>query len=248
LVTFAFDLDLDAMRKNPSVSAPMRSTSEYHSNLAAFKAVALEKIDGLDPVVKLFGGAASGDRFRIEVSLEGIGGVGRFILPQEAHELLASIGMLYQTMDHAKTIARFFGVGRRVPATISGNDLHEIEVLYDLIYGLEVQAPRRIGNIRFMVDSERLAAGMDAFSASTSPDLSLAGEAQFPFLGQPVHVGDCVRIIRKAKMITRKSDIKRLLRRRTDAVTLRFGTTSESEQTIKLANPIACAGESQPTP
>ena len=123
LITIGFGLDLRAMRKHPTVSAPMRSTFSWQSNLPAFKAVALENLGRLDHVAELFGGISDGDRYRFEVSIEEIGGFGGFTLYREAHPLLAMIGSVYLALDRAKTIAQYFKTSRSVPATITGKDL-----------------------------------------------------------------------------------------------------------------------------
>jgi hypothetical protein len=64
-----------------------------------------------------------------------------------------------------------------------------------------------------------------------------AWPADFTFLGNPVHLDHCVRVIRKVKLITSKSDIKRRLKQPADAVKVRFATTPETEFTVKLADP-----------
>ena len=80
LVTIVFSVDLEAMRKHPEGYARMRSTFEYQSHLTRFGGVALEQLDLLDRVVALFGDIRDGDRFRIDVSLEGVGDFAWFTL------------------------------------------------------------------------------------------------------------------------------------------------------------------------
>ena len=87
------------------------------------------------------------------------------------------------------------------------------------------------------LNSEQLAAGLDAFCKSPPTNLLLGGPADFPFLGNPVHLDHCVRVIRKVKLITSKSDIKRRLKQPTNAVKVRFAITPETKCTIKLADP-----------
>ena len=190
-------------------------------------------------MAELFGEIANDDRFRIELSLEAIGGFGGFTLYQEAHPLLTWIGTLYQALHKAKAIAMHFKVCRRVPATITGKDLYEIDVLYDLIQGREIPDPRPLDQITIPVNAKRLSAAMGDFSQAGATDLSLFGEADAPFLGSPVHIDNCVRLIRKAKMTTRKSDITRRLNQSAETINLRIRTTPESEQMIKLADTVA---------
>ena len=140
---------------------------------------------------------------------------------------------MYQALDKAKSIARFFKLSRRVPA-LTRRDICEIDRLFDLIRGREIPACGRIDNIVVLVNAEHVAAGLGAFRPD-APQLSLAGEADFPFLGQPVHVENCLRVIKNAKLITRTSDIKRLLKQPSEAIKLRFTTTTESQFAMKLA-------------
>jgi hypothetical protein len=237
LGSLTFALDLEAMRKHPAVSAPMRSTFSWRSNLPAFKGVAIENLDQLDRVGHLFGQIAPGDQFRIDLSLEAIGGFGGFTLPQEAHPLLTSIADLYQALHKAAAIAKHFGISRRVPTQITGKNLDEIDILYDLIRGRGVPDSGSIDRIAVTLNPESLAAGLDAFAQPGPSDLSLVGAADFPFLNSPVHIEHCVRVIRKAKMTTRKSEIGRRLKQPAGGVRVHFKTTPESEQTIKLAEP-----------
>jgi hypothetical protein len=57
------------------------------------------------------------------------------------------------------------------------------------------------------------------------------------FLGNPVRLDHCVRVIRKVKLIISKSDIKRRLKQPANAVKVRFATTPKTEFTVKLADP-----------
>jgi hypothetical protein len=57
------------------------------------------------------------------------------------------------------------------------------------------------------------------------------------FLGNPVHLDHCVRVIRKVKLIISKSDIKRRMKQPPNAVKVRFATTPKTEFTVKLADP-----------
>jgi hypothetical protein len=237
LVTIGFNLDLDAMRKHPVGSAPMRSTFSWRSNLPAFKATSIEDLGRLEHVAELFGGIADGDRYRFEVSLEEVGGFGGFTLYREAHPLLAAIGGVYMALDRAKTIAKHFQVSRSVPVTLTGKELDEIDFLYGLIQGRETPDPGRTDNITVTLNSEQLAAGLDAFCTPGPTTLFLGGPADFPFLGNPVHLDHCVRLIRNVKLITSKSDIKRRLKQPADAVKVDFATMPETEYTIKLADP-----------
>jgi hypothetical protein len=56
------------------------------------------------------------------------------------------------------------------------------------------------------------------------------------FLGNSVHLDHCVRVIRKVKLITSKSDIKRRMKQPASAVKVRFATTTKTEFTVKLAD------------
>ena len=108
--------------------------------------------------------------------------------------------------------------------------------LFDLIQGDAVPARRKSEPIDMRVERERIARLLDAVTDPNSAQLALPSNADLPFLGMTVHVDHLVRLITHAKLITRRSDIKRLLSRRSDTVKLRFATTTESKQTLKLAD------------
>jgi hypothetical protein len=211
------------------------STFEYHNHLRIFKSATVENFGGLEQTAEVLGDTARGDSFKIELSIEGMGDAGSFTCPREADELLAQIGTLYQTLNRAKAIAEFFKVSRRVPEVLTGKDFFEIDFLYDLIRGREIPDPVKTDDYTVWVDAKTLAARLDAFCTPSPASLSLAGDAHFPFLGNPVHVKHYVRAIRNAKMITRKSDIRRLLKKAAETIKVRFTSTPETERLIKLA-------------
>jgi hypothetical protein len=236
LVTLGFTVDLEAMRNRPTGRTRMKSSFEYHNHLRKFKSSTVENLGGLEQTAEVFGGTAKSDSFKIELSIEGIGDAGSSMCRPEADELLAQIGTLYQTLNKAKAIAQFFRVSRRVPAVLTGKNFFEIDFLYDLIRGQEIPDPAKLDDYEVWVDAETLAARLDALCTPGAATLSLAGDADFPFLGNPVHVEHYIRAIRNPKLITRKSDIQRLLKKAPDVIKLRFTSAPETERSIRLAD------------
>ena len=235
-VTLEFSLDLEAMRASPKSRARMNSTLAIQNRLAALQGTTIEDLEVSEDVVMVFSGLSRSDQLRIDVGVEGLGRIGGFSPPEEAIHLFSSVGTLYEALKKAKAIAKHFKINPKLPASLDGDDLRRIDILYDLIQGREVPNSRRVENIRVWVERDRLVAAKEAFSDPNSCELSLSSDADFPFLGTTVHVDHLVRVIKRARLITRKSDIKRLLSRPSDTVKLRFATTTESKQTLKLAD------------
>ena len=235
-VTLEFSLDLEAMSASPESRARMKSTFALRYNLATMQGRTIESLDISDDAITLFSGIMRSDQLRIDVSVEGIGRIGGFNPPEQIIQLLSSIGTLYEALKKAKAIATYFKVSPKLPASLGIDDLRQIDLLYELIQGREVLSRRRIDNIKVWVRRDRLAAAEDPFGDPNSCELALASEADLPFLGVTVHLDQLVRVISRARLITRRSDIKRLLRQPGDSVKLRFATTPESKQTLKLAD------------
>ena len=131
LVTIEFSLDLEAMRASPKSRARMTSTFAIHNKLAAMQGTTIENLDVSEDVVKVFSGISRSDQLRIEVGVEGIGRIGGFSPPDEAIQLFSSVGTLYEALKKAKAIATHFKINPKLPASLDGNDLRRIDVLYD---------------------------------------------------------------------------------------------------------------------
>ncbi len=73
-------------------------------------------------------------------------------------------------------------------------------------------------------------------TAKTLSELKLASYADVTFLGENIHVDRLVHVITNARIVTKKSELTRLLRQPGDTVKLRFVTTTESKQTFILGD------------
>jgi hypothetical protein len=155
------------------------------------------------------------------------------------------MGMQYDVLHRARAVAQYFNLDPKIPAELSDEDLDQIFFLYELVCSHEVQSPERISEGTLLVERERLAAILNAFSAGDAMQLSLHSQANYPFLGETVHVDDVVLVISNVRMITRKSDIRRQLRwvlaRSQSASRQRLSlptrSSSPARTTIKLHGP-----------
>jgi hypothetical protein len=237
LVTLGFGLNLRAIRDNPGRRVVMQSTFTFQNNLAVLRGARLLSIPLSEAPLQMLVGSEDSDRFRIEIVIPGVGSLGGFTLNQEANQLFAWTGALYDALAKAQAVARCFKIDPRTPTRVSGEDLEQIVFLYDLIGGREVPSPERFGEIRASVVREHLGAMLNSFSRRNDVKLFLHSGATFPFLGETVHVDDVVHVIRDAKMITRKADIRRKLKAGSDDIEIRFMETSESTRTVRLGRP-----------
>ena len=237
LVTIGFSLDLRTIRDNTKKPVAMNSTFTYQTNLAAFPGRRLLSVHLPDPLPTIFLAIEDAARFRIELGIQGTGRFGGATLEQGANELFSWIGALYEALHKARAVAEHFKLDPRMPAKLRDEDLDQIEFLHDLIQGREVPSPRRFCEIRACVSCESLAATLNSFSTRPTSQISLHSEANFPFLGETVHVDDVVHVISNPKMITRKSDIKRRLKAGPGDIQIRFAETPESAHTVRLGSP-----------
>ncbi len=235
LATLEFSLDLNAMRANVGSRFEMKSTFRFRSNLTAMQGRALQSLKLREDEMAVFCGITDATRYRIDVALEGIGSIGGFNGSEKARQLFDWIGTLYGAIDKAKAIATFFRMSPRVPAKLSAEDLMQIDLLYDLIQGCEVPNGEPFDEVTVWFERDRLALAQIGSAAPIPSDLTLkSSNANLPFLGETVHVDNLIYVVTNARLITRRSDIKRLLTKRSKTAKLRFATTPESKHTLKL--------------
>lgn len=235
LVKIGFDLDLAAIRDN-SQNATINSTFTYKTDLAAFRSWRIQDLPFPETLPDFYSGISEIDRFRIELGIQGYGRIGSISLDKEMNDLFAGFGFLYETLQKARLVARFFNLETRVPDHLSGRDLHQIEVLYGLTQGREMPSPRSIKTVTATIERANLAANLNSFSVRDGGQISMHSEANFPFLGETVHVDDVVHEISRVKQLTRMSDIKRSLKSGTGDIRLRFASTEESKHLVRLAS------------
>ena len=233
-----FDLDSGAIRDNPTSRLEMTSTLKYRNNLASHRGMPVASLGYFDHALAVLDELKDSDRIRFEIGLQGIGVIGGMTLPEEAHELMAGIGLLYRSLDKAKKIGNFFKINPRIPAKLSKDDLDDIDFLYELIEGDEVPPPQRIVEVTVQVFRDRVAPCFDALSKPNSTELVLMSNAQFTCLGETIHVDKLVQRITQARLVTTKSDLDRMLRESSETITLKFETSPDSKQTVKLADSI----------
>ena len=158
------------------------------------------------------------------------------MLPVKTNQAFLWIGTIYGAFYKAKVIANHFRINRRVPPTLSDEDINDIDFLYDLIQGREVSSPQLFDSVRIGVRRVQVPVVKAIVTAKTLSELKLASYANVTFLGENIHVDKLVHVITNARIVTKKSELTRLLRQPGDTVNVRFVTTPESKQTMKLGD------------
>ena len=233
LIAIGFNLDLAAIRDEPELGT-LNSTFTYKTDLASFRSWRIQDLPFPETLPDFYSGISETDRFRIELGIQRYGRMGSISLDKEGNELLAGFGFLYQTLHKARVVARFFDLATLVPDHLSGRDLHQIELIYGLIQGRVMPSPRSIKTMTVTIDRANLTANLKSFSGRDGGQISMQSEANFPFLGETVHVDDVVHEISNVKQLTRMADIKRSLSSGSSDIRLRFASTKESKHTVKL--------------
>ena len=241
VASITFSIDIGAIRDNPNTRLVMNSSFNYQTNLDSFAGRPLLSLAVPNEPPPVFCQIADTQQFRVEIGVQGIGRLGGFTLESEANRMFAWLGYLYEALHKARAVAKFFNVDPRMPAKLGDRDLDQIDFLYGLVRGQEIPSPECISVIRVGLKRDKLSLALNTFSVTNAVELALNSEAAFPFLGETVHVEKFIRKITNAKMITRKSDIRRRLRAGDDVIRVRLTTTAESKQTVKLGD---ASGES----